>query len=58
MLGVPRGRTMDGSSDRPDRELPIRVYVMLAVRDTALLRHCPYYASLVGASTDGLLQVA
>jgi ATP-binding cassette subfamily B protein len=27
-------------------------------RHDELLRNCPYYASLVGASTDGLLQVA
>ena len=42
-----------------DRIVVLKNGALLAQgRHEELLRECPYYASLVGASTDGLLQVA
>jgi ATP-binding cassette subfamily B protein len=42
-----------------DRIVVLKDGALLAQgRHDELLRNCPYYASLVGASTDGLLQVA
>jgi ATP-binding cassette, subfamily B, bacterial len=42
-----------------DRIIVLKDGALLAQgRHDELLRDCPYYASLVGASTDGLLQVA